>query len=118
MISPEGSMLAWVCEESGRAEVYVARYPSLADRRQVSSGGGFYPRWRGDGRELFFSSPAGQVMSVDLTKENASPQPLFLVAGPGFDVALDGQHFLVPQPIDDLTRIPLTLVTNWSAGGK
>ncbi len=114
-ISPDGSMFAWVSEESGHPEVYVARYPSLADRRQVSSGGGFGPRWRADGHELFFVSLGSQVMSADLTKENATPQALFAISGQSFDVSRDGQRFLIEQAVDDPAKIPLTLVTNWSA---
>jgi Tol biopolymer transport system component/predicted Ser/Thr protein kinase len=117
MISPDGTLFAWVSDESGHPEVYVARYPSLSDRRQISSGGGFVPRWRRDGRELFYASAGSQVMAADVTKENATPQPLFsLSAVRVFDVSPDGQRFLVSQTIDDVTKIPLTLVTNWSAG--
>jgi len=112
-ISPDSGWFAYVSEESGHPEVYAARYPTLAERRQVSSGGGFFPRWRADSHELFYASPAGQVMSVELTKDNAAPQPLFVINGFGFDVSPDGQRFLVAQPVDDVTKIPLTLVTNW-----
>jgi Tol biopolymer transport system component len=114
-ISPDGTMFAWVSEESGHPEVYVARYPSMAERRQVSSGGGFLPHWRGDGHEIFFLSLGQQLMAADMTKENATPQLLFTVSAPAFDVSRDGQRFLVAQPVDDVTKIPLTLVTNWSA---
>ncbi|HEY2322772.1 MAG TPA: protein kinase [Thermoanaerobaculia bacterium] len=114
IISPDGAMFAWVSEESGHAEVYVAHYPALADRRQVSSGGGFLPRWRADGHELFYVSLSQKVMSVDLTKEAASPQTLFAISG-AYDVAPDGQRFLTAIAVDDSSRIPLTLVTNWSA---
>jgi Tol biopolymer transport system component len=116
-ISPDGALFAWVSDESGHPEVYVARYPSLSDRRQVSNSGGLAPKWRRDSRELFYASAGGQVMAADVTKENATPQPLFsLSAIRAFDVAADGQRFLVSQQVDDVTKIPLTLVTNWSEG--
>ncbi len=114
VISPDGSMFAWVSEESGHPEVYAAHYPALSDRRQVSAGGGSMPRWRADGRELFYVSPSQQVMSVDLTKEAATPQALFTISG-AYDVAPDGQRFLTAIAVDDPARTPLTLVTNWSA---
>ena len=113
-ISPDGSMFAWVSEESGHPEVYVARYPTLAERRQVSSGGAVGPRWRADGHELFFVSLGQQLMAVDPTKDNATPQTLFSISGQSFDVSRDGQRFLVAQPVDDVMKIPLTLVTNWA----
>jgi Tol biopolymer transport system component len=114
VISPDGSMFAWVSEESGHPEVYAAHYPALSDRRQVSTGGGLLPRWRADGHELFYVSPSQQVTSVDLTKETVAPQALFTISGT-YDVARDGQRFLTTTAVDDLPRIPLTLVTNWSA---
>lgn len=114
-ISPDCSMFAWVSEESGHPEVYVARYPSLAERRQVSSGGGSVPRWRADGHELVYLSLGQQLMSADLTKANATLQVLFAISGQSYDVSRDGQRFLVEQPVDDPAKIPLTLVTNWSS---
>ena len=115
-LSPDGALFAWVSDESGHPEVYVARYPSLSDRRQISSGGGLAPRWRKDGRELFYGAAGGQLMAVDVTKENATPQALFSLATiRAFDVSADGQRFLVSQSVDDVKNIPLTLVTNWTA---
>src|SRR5205814_9139535 len=75
-VSPDSSLFAYVSNESGQPEVYVARYPSLADRRQVSNGGGQNPHWRSDSRELFFVSSAEMLTSVDITSSDAMPQPL------------------------------------------
>jgi len=58
------------------------------------------------------------VVSFDVTKEDAVPQPLFRYLGNDFVVSADGQRILTEQPIDDITRVPLTLVTNWTAQGK
>jgi Tol biopolymer transport system component len=115
MISPDGSRFAYVSNESGHPEVYVALYPSLTNRRQVSNGGGGSPHWRRDGRELFYISSAAEVVSFDVTKDDALPQPLFRYFGNDFVVSGDGQRILTEQPIDDVTRVPLTLVTNWAA---
>ena len=52
-LSPDGRLLAYTSNESGRTEVYVSRFPEMSNRAAVSSGGGQRPMWRGDGRELF-----------------------------------------------------------------
>jgi len=71
------------------------------------------PRWRGDGRELFYVALGGEVMSVDMTSDAATPKPLFHLPGSTYDVTRDGQRFIVDQPVDDTTRTPLTFVSNW-----
>jgi eukaryotic-like serine/threonine-protein kinase len=118
VFSPDDSWIAYVTDESGRNEVYVERFPSHAARRQVSTGGGDFPRWRGDGRELFYVVPGGMLISVDMTNDRSTPRPLFRLPGWKYDVAADGQRFLVDQPVDDLMRVPLTFVSNWMADRK
>ena len=113
--SPDDAWIAYVSDESGRDEVYVERFPTHASRRQISNGGGTFPQWSGDGKELAFAAPGGMLMSVDLTNEKSSPKPLFRLPGTKYQVARDGQRFLVDQPVDDLTRVPLTFVSNWLA---
>ncbi len=108
--SPDGSRLAYVSDESGRAEVYVEKFPSRMDRRQVSTGGASSPRWRGDGKELFFMVE-DELRSIDMTDENATAQPLFRGTFATYDVSADGQRILVPQPVEDITTIPLTFVS-------
>src|SRR6185436_6999197 len=98
--------------------VYVERFPTHAGRRQVSTAGGEFPRWRGDGRELFYADPSGELMSVDVSSEAATPKALFHVPGFTYDVSHDGQRFIVDQPVDDTTRSPLTFVSNWMAERK
>jgi Tol biopolymer transport system component len=122
-ISPDGRWLAFVSDESGRAEVYVVPFPGGGGRWQISANGGAYPRWRGDGRELYFLSSDNKIMAVPVTADTtlhaASPTPLFAVHGnPGadvFEVTSDGQRFLVNSLPADLGSPPLTLVTNWPA---
>jgi Tol biopolymer transport system component/predicted Ser/Thr protein kinase len=113
IVSPDASQIAYVSEESGRPEVYVERFPSRTERRQVSNGGGLRPRWRRDAKELFFDSEAG-VRSVDLTRDDALPQILFPAPATLADVSADGQRLLITQPVEDATRIPLTFVSNWA----
>ena len=100
--SPDGRTLAFVSEESGRAEVYLAATDGSGAPRRLSRSGGLLPRFRADGRELVYFQPDGMLVSVDPAAPGAPPRPLFRVEGvPGFDfdydVAADGQRFLVPR---------------------
>jgi len=114
-LSPDDSWIAFVTNESGRDEVYVERFPSHAGRRQISNGGAGTPRWRGDGRELFYVVRGGMLMSVDMTNDKSAPKPLFRLPGSRYDVTRDAQRFLIDQPVDDLENVPLTFVSNWMA---
>ncbi|HXH91131.1 MAG TPA: protein kinase [Thermoanaerobaculia bacterium] len=116
-VSPDGTYIAYASDESGRDEVYVERFPSHAGRRQVSSSGGDQPRWRNDGRELFYISH-GEVVGVDMTSNTATPKPLFRLPGNSYDIARDGQRFIVDRPLDDNFSSPLTFVSNWMAERK
>ena len=117
--------IAYTSDESGRQEVYVRAFPDSGAKWLVSGqGGGTQPRWRGDGKELFYWSPAeGKLMAVAVrekagTLEWDTPRPLFPVATLGtvfYDVASDGQRFLVLQPPEDAKSAPLTVVINWQA---
>jgi len=105
-VSPDGQWVAFQADESGRWEIYVAAFPTFTSKRQISSGGGFQPQWRGDGRELFYLSPDGWLMSVRVdarTEFTASrPEPLFMTniapyggqTTPQYAVSADGQRFL------------------------
>lgn len=123
--SPEGRWIAYTSDESGRDEIYVREFspnPARASSDNggkwlISSGGGTEPRWRGDGKELFYVDPAGRVMSVKVTNEPnfraGSPSPLFqLPLGfIGEDVTADGKRFLVgvacgTEPVSTLHRGP------------
>jgi Tol biopolymer transport system component len=128
--SPDGKWVAYVSDESGRPEVYVLPYPGPGGKRQISIGGAFFVRWRRDGRELFYTTPA-QLMGVEVSFRNGSfdvGQVKRLLGdirlfGPGnrplmFDVSIDGQKIIVPLGIDTSSGQPvppLTLVENWPA---
>lgn len=130
VVSPDGSWLAYVTDQSGRDEVWIARFPSGGERRQISQGGGVAPRWRNDGRELFFLSEAKQLMAAPVqssgTKtEIGSPLRLFTVpsvvdvdydimptAGT-YDPSPDGRRFLFAQRRADPQTPPIHLITNW-----
>jgi Tol biopolymer transport system component len=70
-VSPDGRWIAFNSDESGGWEVYVARFPELTDKRQVSGAGGMQPRWRRDGRELFYLSLDGVMMATEVDPGNA-----------------------------------------------
>jgi hypothetical protein len=128
--SPDGRWVAYASNESGAFEVYVQSFPERGRKHQVSTSGGFQPRWRRDGKELYYLAPDRRLMSVAVgrgeTVQLGSPQPLFElpVSNPAFgfaqrsyDVTSDGQRFivsrLVPQPPESIT-----VVINWTAGLK
>jgi eukaryotic-like serine/threonine-protein kinase len=108
--SPDGRHIAYVSYESGNADVYVAPVDGDAPGRRVSRTGGFLPRWRADGRELFFQQPDGIMVSVEPFADPVSPKLLFHLDDSAsgdvdfprtpriadYDVAPDGQRFLIP----------------------
>ena len=64
--SPDGHWLAYVSNESGRPEVYIAPFPGPGGKWQVSTAGGILPRWRRDGRELFYVALDNQLMAAEI----------------------------------------------------
>jgi hypothetical protein len=118
--SPDGKYLAFCSDKSGRYEIYVQPVPPGAGETQVSLGGGVAPRWNGDGTELFFASLDGELMAagMELGKPVAAgPTRLFSLGygrngyPPGYDVARDGQRFLIAPPGEG--NAPITVVLNW-----
>jgi hypothetical protein len=120
-LSPDGKLLAYASEESGRWEIYVQALEGSRGRWQLSSQGGLAPLWRGDGRELFFVADPDRMMSVTVepganpgaAPRFSAPVELFRRALAGYDVAPDGQRF-VGQVVDGGGDRPLTLITNWT----
>jgi Tol biopolymer transport system component len=128
-LSPDGKWIAYVSDESKqRTEVYVQSFPPTGIKRQISTTGGVQPRWRNDGRELFYIAEDGKLMAVPVktgaTFEFGSPSGLFeppVPQGPdgqGYEVSLDGLRFLFRTvPVGEKTA-PITIVTNWLAALK
>ena len=81
VLSPSGRWIAYASDESGRYEVYAQNFPSGGGKRQISTGGGAAPLWRGDGRELYFHTPEGKLMAVTVdhpdTMKTSAPTALF-----------------------------------------
>jgi len=122
-VSPDGQWLAYTSLESGSAEVYVRNLANATSRWQVSAGGGSNPRWRGDGRELFFVSGDSWISAVEFKGHSpAAPRRLFQAhfSPPGnpylsnYDVTSDGRRFLLKIPVKDVTSSPIHLITDWA----
>jgi eukaryotic-like serine/threonine-protein kinase len=123
-VSPDGHWIAYGSVESGGWNVYVASFPTFEEKHQLSSGGGSQPLWRGDSKELYYVSPDGKIMSVEIkpgaTLQTGAPKILFesrLRPDPLLDqygVTNDGQRFLVAEPLQ-LAPKPITVVLNWSS---
>jgi len=117
--APDGDWLAYVSDESGRSEVYVAPYPGPGRKWQVSTGGGFAPRWRGDGREIFFATGDNKMAAVEIEYVNGSiaigaVHDLFEHTGASdYDVTKDGERFLVVKEEGQVDE-PITLILNWT----
>ena len=120
-------MLAYETDETGFAEVVVVSYPELDQRWPVSSGGGTQPKWRGDGRELYFIAPDRKIMAVEIETsprlEIGLPQALFATQiapfGGGrnhYDVRSDGQRFLVNSRRPEDATLPIVVVIDWASG--
>jgi eukaryotic-like serine/threonine-protein kinase len=119
-ISPDGQWMAFTSDESGEDRVYVTSFPDPGRRIPISTGGGTMPRWRGDGRELFYVSQ-GTLMAVSMayadTPQPGTPDELFeLPAGNRFYLAApDGQRFLVNVETAPPPQSPIEVIVNWTA---
>lgn len=126
--SPDRRWITYASNETGNWEIYVSPFPSPDSKWQVSRGGGVEPRWRQDGKELFYLSAEGQVMAVavkaDNTFESGSPvklfqthlrQPISAMEVVSYDASADGQKFLVNTKVDEPNAVPLSIILNWAA---
>jgi len=127
-ISPDGKWAAYASNESGEWETYVTTFPAGAGKWQISRGGGNEPRWRHDGKELFYIGQSGMMMAAPITTEgtfsSGTPIALFQVRGRTFvsstdiftyDVSPDGKQFLVNRYLKPDHPSPLTIVLNSTA---
>jgi Tol biopolymer transport system component len=127
--SPDGRWVAYGSNESGSMEIYVSPFPSMVSKWQISSGGGQEPRWRQDGKELFYLSPGGTLMSVPVTAgvsfEAGAPAALFQTHRRrpvssqdlfSYAVSADGKRFLIATSVDEPSTAPLSVFLNWTSG--
>ncbi|HKV80224.1 MAG TPA: hypothetical protein VJP02_18895 [Candidatus Sulfotelmatobacter sp.] len=130
--SPDTRWIAYASDESGRSEIYIQPFPAPSNggsKTPISRDGGSQPRWRRDGKELFYSSPDGKLMAVDVTEgpifKVGTPRTLFQVPVSqighnegglqvlGWDVAPDGKRFLIDTATTSSESV--TVVLNWTA---
>jgi Tol biopolymer transport system component len=122
--SPDGQVVAYTSNESGKFEIYAETVPRSDKRWSVSAGGGYEPRWRADGREIYYLSDDRRLMAVSVGAGPSFgiPKPLFQTHVPPGVTALrthyvpnrDGQRFLVNVATDTVAS-PITVVVNWTA---
>jgi eukaryotic-like serine/threonine-protein kinase len=130
-ISPDGKWVAYASDESDNWEIYVTSFPGAAGKWQVSRGGGVEPRWRGDGKEIFYIGPNGMLMAVPVNGATifatGTPVPLFQIRGRApisstdvftYDVAKDGKRFLVNRYEKPEHVPPLTILLNAPVGSS
>jgi Tol biopolymer transport system component len=126
--SPDGKWVAYASNETGKWEIYVTSFPDARGKWQVSTGGGEQPRWRGDGKELFYLSADGKMMAAPVTLGagfNAGTPVALFQATPRqpvtnadlfvYDVTRDGQRFLINTPVKQADTTPMTVILNWTA---
>ncbi len=132
--SPDGKWVVYQTNETGAYEVWVAAFPAFNHRRQVSARGGGQAFWRGDGRELFYLTADGKMMSVAVTPDAAragaldfrAPAVLFQspITRPNltidqYAVTRDGRRFLFIVPRRDANAppaSPINVRVNWTSG--
>ena len=130
-ISPDGKWVAYASNESGDWEIYVTTFPDASGKWQVSRGGGIEPRWRGDGKEIFYIGAKTTFTAVPVHTEGTfstgNPTPLFhselraQVSSTdlfNYDVSKDGQRFLVNRYFRPQQVAPLTVVLNATNGTR
>jgi len=128
-LSTDGRWMAYTSNESGRSEVYVQAFPISGGKWQISTNGGVQPRWRGDGKEIFYLALDRKIMAVtvkaDSTFETGAPTELFPtqvtqlfgVRNP-YAVTADGQRFLINTRVEEANPSGIAVVVNWHAGLK
>ena len=134
--SPDMRWIAYVSDDTGSSEIYVAEIRQFSgkqslevgERWQISQDGGTAPRWKGNGKELYYHRPDGRIMSVEVTAgavfRPGTPRTLFqsqpldsALASriENWDVALDGDRFLMATLLPESLRSPFKVVLNWTS---
>jgi eukaryotic-like serine/threonine-protein kinase len=122
--SPDGKWLAYCSNESGDLKIYVVPFPGSGGKWQISSGGGDFPRWRHDGKELFYLSLDNKMMAAEVKASGSSfasggARQLFETRAyrsqvGAFDVSADGQRFILAYEPGQPNEA-ITIVENWDA---
>ncbi len=127
-LSPDMRWMAYTSDESGANEVYVQPFPVSGNKWRISTHGGSQPKWRKDGKELFYIAADRKLMATPVkagsTFEAGVPTPLFQtqiaasidITGFDYVVTADGRRFLINTVSGETVPSPITVVVNWSAG--
>jgi Tol biopolymer transport system component len=128
--SPDHRWIAYSSNETGQDQVFVRSFPDGQHKTPISSSGGVEPRWRGDGKELYYLASDGHMVAVSITPhgdalEIGPPRQLFateatgltlgILGGNQYAVTRDGQRFLLNEPLQNESTTPITVVVNWTA---
>lgn len=126
VISPNGKYIAYGSNETGTLEIFVRSFPDLKGKWQVSVGGGGTPLWSPDGKELFYTTTIGKLMSVAIKTSQVfsagSPREILDVSQmwfpnnpvTNFDITPDGKRFIMLQNTKGGARISsFNYVQNW-----
>ena len=131
-LSRDMRWVAYESNETGRFEIVVQQFPNSTGKWQISSGGGMMPRWRADGKELFYVASDGTLMGVPITVapdgktlRPGAPVPLVPnrivfdayrgVRNSRYAVTPDGQRFLMIVPAEEAVA-PVVVILNWAGG--
>ncbi len=118
--SPDGRWIAFESNESGVPEIYAALTEGAGQKRRISPSGGRLPRWRADGKELYYISSNDSLMAVPIALagqlEIGTPAPLFRQDPEiqNFDVTPDGSRFLVSVPLQKTPESPIRVIVHWT----
>jgi Tol biopolymer transport system component len=133
--SPDGRWMAYRSNESGQRQIYVQTVPASGAKWRISAEGGKEPRWRRDGKEIFYIGGDQKLTAVSVKMggtpsapsfEAGAPQPLFEVYSSDdafttytYQPAADGQRFLVLARVGGgASSAPITVILNWQAGAR
>jgi WD40 repeat protein len=129
--SPDGRWVAYGSDDSGQSEIYVVPFSRAGERHQISSHGGGRPRWRRDGKELYYIALDGKLMATEIRTsaediKAGSAHTLLTIAisnptstaGYPYEVSPDGQRILTAIPAGVRAAEPVTLIQNWAAALK
>ncbi|MEZ5291611.1 MAG: protein kinase [Vicinamibacterales bacterium] len=129
-LSPDGRLVAYTSNQSGRADVFVETVPTSDRKDLVSPTGGYEPRWRADGRELYYLTEDGTLMAVPVIPSAPPGAPRFGTPKALFKTQVypgvsqlrthyvpnhDGSRFLVHTRSGDPPPASITVVLNWPA---
>jgi hypothetical protein len=119
-VSSDGSRVAFMSNVSGGFEIYVRSLNGGEEQWQISTQGGISPRWRADGRELFYEGSDGALMAVPWQAGPGTPAKLFTLPEKSeprlavfADATPDGQRFLLNVPVTSLSSVGFHAITHW-----